>query len=156
MGSVSHISDIERAAALTAAICFARDVVRDEAYYLKPASRLGSLSEFEWEKLAEAIISGWIIERSKQLTGERFGHEHAFLAMGQDPEPAGLGHCAVTLPALGQFVEDRGLTDKPIGDWSKMDVLLFVWNAADMVLRATEMRDERPSQLPAKSVLMAG
>lgn len=153
MGELKNITAIERAAAMCAAVNMARDMVRDGSGYLSPRSMLGSMSQYEWDKLAEAIVSGWIIERSRQLTGSRFTQEAAFLAMGEDPEPAGLGHCAAILPALGELCEARGLTGKPIGDWSKMDVLIFVWNIADMMTRATVARDERPEFVPADQVL---
>lgn len=156
MGSVAAITMPERDQAYTAAIRFGRDVIGEGSGYLAPGAKLGSLSEFEWRKLAENVVSGWIIERSRQLSSERIFDETAFLAEGSEPEPSGLGHCAAILPMLGTFVEQRGLTDLPIGEWSKRDVILFVFNCADMVFRASIARDERPTDPDIGRTLLAG
>ncbi len=156
-----NLIDHEQAeAAYNNAVSLARDLVRPEAHYLSPNAKLGSLSEAEWRKLALAIVSGWIQMRSRQLTEERFFDEQYFLATGEVPEPFELGACATVLPALGDFVEKLGVTDKPIGDWSKDQILHFVWTAFELVEEARTSRDERPGPLSRPEMvggtLMAG
>jgi hypothetical protein len=150
------ISDVQRAAAMTAAIRYGKELVAQGDGFIPPQMQFGRLTERQWEKLAEAITSGWIIERSKQLTAERIGSEMHFLATGRDPEPSSLGNVAAILPALGGIVEERGLTDKTIGEWTKEDVLLFVYHAHDLICRAETLRDERPTEPEVGRTLMAG
>lgn len=134
MGKVKTVvSPRDRLECFAAAVDMAKGVVRDERNYVHPETRVGSLSLFDWDKLASAMVSGWIIARSTQVAGELIENPDVFLATGEIPEPRDLGLCASVLPALGELVEKMGLTDKTIGSWSKHDVCMFVWNAAELV-----------------------
>ena len=157
MGSVSNIEDQERALCVAAAIAMAREVIKDErgGGFVAPSTRLDMLSDWQMNKLAEAFISGWIIERGRLLTKDRL-NEQRFLAMGEEPEPYTLGVCQAVLPDLGDFVEKRKLADLPIGAWSKTDITLFVRWTADLVAWAETQRDERPTDPDTNHVLMAG
>jgi hypothetical protein len=147
MGSVSYIKPDERAEAYAAAVDLAKTCLGTETGEVNPNSRLGTLSDWEWSKLAYSMVSGWICARSRQLTIERFGDETFFLATGEVPEPKELGTCATTLPALGELVEKLGLTAVPIGNWSKGQMLLFIWTAAELIEEARTGRDERPGSV---------
>jgi hypothetical protein len=150
------ISSEERAACVNAAIRFGRETIGNGDGYINPKFPVGSLSDFQWKKFAENIISGWIIERSKQLVGERLFKDTHFLATGEIPEPQELGVCATALPALGDFIEKLGLADKAIGEWSKDQILLFIWHAAELIEDARTNRDERPAPIEIGRTLMAG
>jgi len=159
MGRVERISNSERAAAISAANRHMDLVIGEGTGFVSPNARVGSLSDYERFKLVEAIVGGWIVERSRQLTQDRLTDESFFLATGEVPEPMELGVCAVALPALGDLVEKLGLTDKPIGAWSKNDILLFVWTAAELVNEARTAKDERPGPVeltPELQQYMAG
>jgi hypothetical protein len=156
VGRLNRITMDERAAAIEAAVSHAQLAIGERRGVVSPQARIGSLSAFEWQKLVEAIVSGWIIERSRQLAADRLPDEIAILAMGSAPEPRELGTCASILPVLGDFVEKAGLGDTPIGNWSREDILHFVWTAADLVERASTLRDERPDLVGANELLRAG
>jgi hypothetical protein len=155
---VTNIDDIQRELAIRAAIAMARSVVgEDRQGGMIPALLpVAKLSDQHWRKMAEAFVSGWIIERSRQLTRERLGDEATFLAMGEEPEPASLGPVAAVLPQLGDFVERRGLADMPIGGWGRDDIILFARWCADLVVWAETARDERPTDPVINETLMAG
>lgn len=157
MGGVAKISFEEREMAYSAAIAMAKECIGpdDDLMLLNANAKLGTLSDQEWRKLAHAMVSGWICARSRQLTVERFGDETFFLATGEVPEAVELGTCESTLPALGDLVEKLGLGSKPINDWMKGQVLLFIWTAAELVEQARVARDERPGPVEI-SELMAG
>ena len=146
------ITGQEREAAIAAAVAHAQFTIGPGRGFVSPNATISSLSDFEWRKIAEGVVSGWIVERSRQLTAERVTNEAMFLAMGTVPEPMELGTCAVALPALGDLVEKLGLAGTPIGAWSKDDVVLFVWTAAEVVSEVRTARDERPSSLTVTEI----
>jgi hypothetical protein len=152
MGRVNRITMEERAAAYHAAVDLAQTAIGEGDGLVSPNARIGSLSAWEWMKLCEGAVSGWIIARSRQLTAERCGDESFFLATGVEPPAAELGVCAFCLPALGELIAKMGLTDKPIGEWSKREVLLFVWHAAEFVTEARTRRNE-PGEISVAELL---
>lgn len=161
MGKLERITEAEATACYRHAVDLAKTCIRDERGYISPNARISTLSDWEWRKLAVAHISGWIQERAAQVTIERVFQEEYFLATGEIPEPSDLATAMAALPALGDFIEKLGLADRPIGDWSKQDITLFVWTAFDLVREAQANRLERPSDMaPAEVVpgelLMAG
>lgn len=156
MGELRAILHEEREAAYAAAVAAFDDVVGHGAGYVHPMSRVEKLSTHEKRKIAEALISAWICERSRQLSAERICDEKAFLAEGSDPEPAALGHVASLLPAIGELVEARGIGELPINDLPKAEILLLFYNVADMATRAGIDRDERPTDPDFRTTLLAG
>jgi hypothetical protein len=148
--------DLARAQTYTAAINAGRAIVREERDFLSPSIRLGTLSEFEWRKLAEQMVSGWIIERSKQMHAERITDEETFMKEGTAPEPFELGRIAAILPALARLVEHWGLSEQPIGEWERDQILRFLWRAIEFVEQAKVAEKERPTDPSIKNVLYAG
>lgn len=155
MGVVS-ISTDERELCTASAVDMVRRVIGDEpgGGFVPPTIRLCDLRDWHWHKIVEAVTSGWIIERSRQITIDRF-NEPNFLAMNEEPEPFSLGAVQAILPELGQFVESMGLKG-PIHTWSKLEITLFVRRAADLAAYAETVRDERPTDPQAGEILMAG
>jgi hypothetical protein len=142
MGKVrTTVSPADRLECYAAAVDMVKESIKDERNYVNPETKVGNLSLFEWDKLASAMVSGWIIARSTQVVGELVEDPDIFLATGEIPEPRELGVVASVLPALGEFVEKMGLTDKTIGAWSKDDICMFVWNAVELVNRVREEYD---------------
>jgi hypothetical protein len=134
MGKVKPtVSPADRLECYAAAVDMAKDAVLYERNYINPETKIGNMSLFDWDKLASAMVSGWIIARSTQVVGELIEDPNVFLSTGEIPEPRELGVVASVLPALGEFVDKMGLTDKPIGSWSKDDICMFVWNAAELI-----------------------
>jgi hypothetical protein len=144
MGKVkTTVSPTDRLECFAAAVDMVKEAIRDERHFVNPETKVGNLSLFDWDKLASAMVSGWIIARSTQVAGELIDDPNVFLATGEIPEPRDLGVCASVLPTLGELVEKMGLTDKTIGSWSKHDVCMFIWNAVELV---NSVRDQYASR----------
>lgn len=144
MASVASVTTQERAESALAAVEMARGIIGEGRGFVPPNARVGTLSDWEWQQIAVAAVSGWVAERSRQLGADRVIDERFFLATGEMPEPYDLGVCALALPALGDLVEKLGLGNKAIGEWRREHVLLFVWTAAELVAEARARNDERP------------
>ena len=134
----------ERDAAEEAAVRSMRDMLGYEAGCINPRIGLGDMSEYEIAKIAQAAVSGWQVQRSRDLVGDRIFDEAEFMATGEVPEPHELGPVAFALPALADLVEKMELGDVTLVNWRKADITLFVWTAWDLVQRAHTIRDERP------------
>lgn len=144
MGKVrTTVSPADRLECFAAAVDMVKEAIKDERHYVNPETKVGNLSLFDWDKLASAMVSGWIIARSTQVVGELIEDPNTFLATGEIPEPRELGIVASVLPALGELVERMGLTDKVIGVWSKHDICVFVWNATELVNGVMSEYDRR-------------
>ena len=144
MATLSTISQKERADAFSFAIDMARTAIGEQRGFVSPNARVGTLSNFEWEKIACGAVSGWVAERSRQVGADRILDEEFLLATGEVPEPYELGIAALVLPSLGDLVEKMGLSDQPIGAWSRDEITLFVWTAADLMNEARARNHERP------------
>ncbi len=144
MANLEQIRPDEKASCIAFSIELAKSAIGQERGFVSPSARLGTLSDWEWEKVVMGAMSGWIAERSRQVTSDRLFDEGVFLATGEVPEPYELGLAANVLPGLGDLIERLGLTDKPIGAWSRDEVCLFVWTCADMLNNARARNDERP------------
>ena len=153
-GDRQKIEPRERDLAEEAAVKSMRAMLGYEAGYINPRVGLGNMSEHEIAKIAQAAVSGWQVERSRQLVGDRIFDEAEFAATGEIPEPFELGPCSFALNGLGDLIEKMGLTDKPIGTWCKDDILIFVWTAWDLVQRAHTIRDERPGPSPVEEEVL--
>lgn len=152
------VKTAERTAAYAAAVDLAMTALGEERGYINPRTRICDLSLWEWDKLANGMVSGWIIERSRQVVSERITDDAEILKTFEEPEPFELGAAAVALPTLGNFIADKGLNEKPIGAWSKTEILQFVHLAARLVNAAETARDERPgpATYTLEETLMAG
>lgn len=156
MPTLDTITPAHRSDCIGFAIELAKTAIGTERGYVSPNARIGTLSDFEWEKVAMGAVSGWVAERSRQV-GSRFLDEQYLLATGEVPEPYELGIASLILPGLGDLIERLGLADKAIGEWSRDDICLFVWTAADMLNTARARNDERPAPADdGPDVLMAG
>lgn len=115
---------------------------------IHPNASLKSLGDNELGWITHGAIAAWIFERSKQVTQSRVGVERLICTMGSNPEPWELGAVGASLPALGQFVEDHGLTNLAIGQWSRDSVIAFAWACFQVIDEARTARDETPEEIP--------
>src|SRR4051794_6360875 len=146
------ITGHEREAAIAAVVAHAQFTIGPGRGFVSPNATISSLSDFEWRKIAEGVVSGWIVERSRQLTAVSETNEAMILAIGTVHLPMELGTFAVALAALGDLGEKRGLAGPPIGAWSKDDMLLFVWTAAEVVSEVCTAQDERKNSLTVTDI----
>ncbi len=131
-----------------AAETYARASVAEGDGFVSPKAQVGSLSAFEWQKLVHAAVSGWIIERVAQASREQIHHDNMIFVADGDVAYREVGKMAAVLPALGSFVESKGLSDKPIGEWARDDVLTFAWLALKNGDLTARHFDEMDNEIP--------
>jgi hypothetical protein len=141
-GAVQKLRAIEAewmAKATTAAIDAARSVITEND--INGRAMISSLNELEWGWICSAAIFAWIRTKSEQAVAEGIGYDQAIRAMpGSYPQPWEAGVVTSILPALGEI---SGMPwDKPIGEWSKNQMVDFAWNVHRLVEQALSARDE--------------
>jgi hypothetical protein len=141
-GAVQRLHAIEAewmAKATRSAIDAARDVIGEHG--VNGRSMISSLNELEWGWIACAAVFAWIRTKSEQAVAEGIGYDDAIRAMpDRAPQPWDAGTVTAILPALGNI--DGVPWEKPIGDWSKDQMVTFVWQAHCLVEQALAARDE--------------
>lgn len=130
-------------AAANAALNSARAVWEGPAAAVNPNSSLKSLSNVELGWIVNMAISEWICERSRQISSVR-GVDRLIHTFEGNPEPWEKGAVLAALPTLGGVVTDMGITDKPIGEWSRDEICQFVWTCFRVIEAARVQRDEAP------------
>jgi hypothetical protein len=141
-GAVQRLREIEgawMAKATQASIDAAREVIADND--INGRAMISSLNELEWGWLCSAAVFAWIKTKSQQAVAEGVGYDQAIRAMpGRDPQPWDYGAVESILPALGDI---SGIPwDKPIGEWSKDQMVSFAWQTYRLVDQALAARDE--------------
>lgn len=115
---------------------------------INPNSTLRTLSTFELGWIVNMAISQWICERSRQVTTVRGAERLIHTLDSQTPEPWERGAVTAILPSLGDFLAENNLTGKPIGEWDKEGICLFLWIAYRLIDGARIARDELPGDIP--------
>jgi hypothetical protein len=140
-GAVNKLREIEAewmAKSTQAAIDAARSVISDND--INGRAMIGSLNDLEWGWIACAAVFSWIKTKSQQAVAEGVGYDEAIRAMNSDVQPWDYGAVESILPALGDIT---GVPwDKPIGEWSKDQMVRFAWNVHVLADRAMMARDE--------------
>lgn len=135
-------SDIESdwdAKATQSAIAAAREVIG--ANGINARSMISSLNDLEWGWVCAAAIFGWINTKAKQAVAEGIGYDVAIRQMAhRDPAPWEAGAVSTILPSLGEL---KGVDwSKPIGEWSKDQIVSFAWQIYRLTDSALAARDE--------------
>lgn len=127
------------AKATQSAIAAAREVIG--ANGINTRSMISSLNELEWGWICAASIFGWIKTKAEQATTEGIGYDVTIRQMAhRDPAPWEAGAVATILPALGGL---QGVDwNKPIGEWSKDQIVSFAWQIYRLTDSAIAARDE--------------
>ena len=140
-GAVNKLRAIEAewaAKATRSAIDAARDVIGEHG--INGRSMISSLNELEWGWIACAAVFAWIRTKSEQAVAEGVGYDQAIRAMpGRVPQPWDAGAVSSILPALGDLDVPW---DKPISEWSKEQMVSFIWQSHCLVEQALSCRDE--------------
>lgn len=102
---------------------------------------IGSLSDIELGWIVAAAIFGWIKTKSQQAVAEGTGYDAPIRTMKhRSPEPWEAGAIETILPALGNI---EGLDwSKPVGNWSKDQIVSFLWQIFRLSQSAIAARDE--------------
>ncbi len=124
--------------ATAAAIEAAKSVLTDGA--VNPRAIVGSLSTTEWGWVVSAAIFGWINTKAKQAVAEGTPYDITIRNTCGDPSAWDAGAVGAVLPALGDI---PGLDwGKPIGAWTKPQIIAFAWHAHKLVDAALAARVE--------------
>ena len=141
-GAVQRLRAIEAewmAKATRSAIDAAREVISDND--INGRAMISSLNELEWGWIACAAVFAWIRTKSEQAVAEGVGYDQAIRAMpGRVPQPWDAGAVTAILPALGEL--DGIPWDRPIGEWSKDQMVSLLWQSHCLVEQALSARDE--------------
>lgn len=133
--------------ATAAAIQAARNVVNGEG--VNPRAMVSSLSDVEWGWIVCAALFGWIATKAQQAVVEGRGADQAIYSMThREPAPWEAGAVATILPALGNI---EGVDwSKPVGDWSKDQIVGFAWQIYRLTDAALAQRDEGKTDVITK------
>jgi hypothetical protein len=134
--------------AFAACIAAAKDLVAYEGP-IRSGTPIGRLVESEWGWIVSAVVWAWIATRAQQAAAEGSSDERAIRATGLVPDPWVVGAIASTLPAL---VEACASLDwaKPIGEWSRDDVVKLLEEAFRLTVRAIVARDAEEERVVGK------
>ena len=121
--------------ATQSAIAAAREVIGDG---INGRAMISSLSELEWGWICSAAIFAWIKTKAMQATADGGGYD-VIHEMPGNPPPWDAGALAAVLPQLGKL---EGIDwGKPVGEWSKDEIVSFVWQAHQLAGPALSARD---------------
>lgn len=120
------------------AIASARDVVSKEG--INARVPVGSLGDLEWGWIVASAIFGWIKTRAEQAVHEGTAYDIPIRTMAGEPGPWEAGAVETILPALGGM---SGVDwSKPIGEWSKDQIVSFAWQIHKLTDGALARRDD--------------
>jgi hypothetical protein len=123
--------------ATSSAIAAARYVVSES---VNSRAMVSSLSEIEWGWIVCAAIFSWIETKARQAVYEGRAYDETIQAMPGEPAPWEAGAVASILPALGK-IETLDWA-KPMGEWSKEQIVSFAWHCHKLTDQALAHRDE--------------
>lgn len=125
--------------ATQSAIDAAKQIISGEG--INSRASVGSLSDIEWGWIVAASICEWVKTKAKQAVEEGTSAEITIRTMThRDPAPWEAGAVETILPALGN-VKDLDWS-KPVGEWSKDQIVSFAWQIYKLTDSALAARDE--------------
>lgn len=120
------------------AIASARDIVSKDG--INSRVPVGSLGDLEWGWIVAAAIFGWIKVRAEQAVHEGTSYDLPIRSMAGEPPPWEHGAIETILPALGGM---NGVDwSKPVGEWSKEQIVSFAWQIYKLTDAALVRRDD--------------
>lgn len=137
--TLSEREDHWQREATLSAISACKDVIG--ANGINQRSMISSLSDLEWGWIAAAAIFAWIKTKAQHAVEEGTGYDIPIRSMtyrGMAPWEAGA--IETILPALGGL-EGVDWT-KPVGDWSKDQIVSFAYQINRLATSAFAARDE--------------
>lgn len=122
----------------SAAIASARAVVAKDG--INSRTPIGSLGDLEWGWIVASAIFGWIKVRAEQAVHEGTAYDIPIRTMAGEPGPWEAGAVETILPALGDM---NGVDwSKPVGEWSKEQIVSFAWQIHKLIDGALARRDD--------------
>ncbi|WP_155255191.1 hypothetical protein [Bradyrhizobium elkanii] len=140
MAKITHqMTDDEwQVRATESAIAACRDLLKGG---INSRATLASLGNIEWGWIAAASVFAWIKVRAEQAVAEGISPEVTIRTMShQVPGPWEAGAIESILPALGDI---KGVDwSKPVGFWSKQEIIRFAFHINILVNKALAARDK--------------
>jgi hypothetical protein len=143
-----HAWDQWAALALAKAVVAAREMVGDDGP-IRSNAPVGRLGADEWKWLVSPAIAMWIQVRAEQAAVEGWNEERAVRSTGLDPDPWFTGAIAAILPELPGACPDLDWS-RPIGTWSKGEIIEFLTVAITLARRAVAARNVTEEQHAGK------
>ena len=125
--------------ATDASITAAKDVIGDMGP-IRSGTPIGRLTNHEWGWLCSSSVWGWIATRAEQAANEGWNPEATIGLTGLTPDPRMAGAVASILPKLAEACPELDWA-KPVGDWSREDIVELLSAAFDLVQQALVARD---------------
>lgn len=122
--------------------------------FLTAKTTLGSLNHREWADIAWTAICAFITMKAQEAVEYGTpGGLNIKVIPRNDPEPWEQGTVEACLPALGDIVEQIG-AEKPIGAYSKAQIVKLIWTAIKLYRAAEAGRDaaERGALTPSANI----
>jgi len=135
----AEIEDEWQRKATSSAVEACRDVVAQGG--INGRAMVSSMSDTEWGWIACAAIFGWIKTKSQQAAAEGMGYDEAIRTMThRSPQPWEAG---AVESGLSQLSGIEGVDwSKPVGDWTKPEIVAFAWHCHRMVDQMLALRNE--------------
>jgi Family of unknown function (DUF6511) len=140
MGEISKREDAWLQKATDAAITGARKMAAG-CQGLLPSTPVSKLTDLQWGWIITQVIFEWITVRVEQATEEGLDMERTVRMSGIRPDPCDVGAIATVLPKLGELAIDWS---KPLGEWSRDEMLRFLGAAHELIQQAMTARDRGP------------
>jgi hypothetical protein len=118
---------------------------RDTDAAIPARAPVGRLSDSEKGWLCSAVIWSWISARAEQAAHEGWDAEAAVRTTGLTPDPWVAGAVAAILPKLAEALPDFDW-ERPVGAWSKPEVVEFLTTALGLMQHAIAARDRSEAQ----------
>jgi hypothetical protein len=135
--SSSAVDDVWQRRATAAAIAAVRQVIDSNA--ISRTTPIGRLTDPELGWLFVAALFAWIRTRAEQATSEGWDTEETLRTTALTPAPWDAGAVAYILPKLGEL---SGVDwERPIGKWSKDQIVHFLVAAGKLITTAMIARD---------------
>ena len=134
--------------AVAATIAAAKDLVAPDGP-IRPGTPIGQLNASEWGWIVSSVVWAWIATRSAQATDEGWNEERVARAFDAKPDPWLAGAVASVLPKLFDACPDLDWA-RPVGGWSKDDMVALLCAAFALIERAIAARDASEDKIAGK------
>jgi hypothetical protein len=142
MGEISRNEDEWQRRAMEQAITGARQMIMGNSKQIPSVKPIGTLTDQQWGFIVTQIIFEWITVRCEQAATENIGMEAAARQWPPGaPRPCDVGAIKAILPRLAGLPVDW---TKPLNDWSRDTMLMFLTAAHEMICEAVAARDLGP------------
>jgi hypothetical protein len=134
--------------AFDAGVAVAKELIGDQGP-IRPGTPVGRLGDDEWGWITSSVAWAFVAIRAEQAATEGWNEERAIRATGLDPDPWFDGAVAAILPKLADACPDLDWS-KPVGEWSKDEIVEFLSTAITLTRRAVAARNVAEERIAGK------